>query len=231
MLVEFLGWPGSGKSTVARALSLAVPHCRVVANWQRRVQAAKSVIWKGDKQLAELVSGLCWSFAQHEIVRWRRTALLYGDYAIASAAQRSHRLVIADELLLHALFGTVGPRTVIPEALLKGISSLIQRGYRRESVLFFYLRSSPANWESRVRNRSAGGSRFGVHGDARLFSQLQSDILLEGGFVKTLKLLRYHVVELPAPDGDVASTVDACRNALASCFSRTVEDSRTCSGS
>jgi hypothetical protein len=231
MLVEFIGWPGSGKSTIARALSLAVPRCRAVANWERRVQAARSVIWKGDRQLGDLVSGLCGSFAQHKIVRWRRTALLCGDYAIASAAQRSPRLVIADELLLHVLFGTVGPRTVIPHELLQGISSLVQRGYCRESVLFFYLRPSPLEWESRVRNRRAGGTRFGIHGDARLFSELQRDILLEVGFVQTLKRLRYQVVELPVANGDVASTVDACRNSLISFFSRPVEDSRACSGS
>lgn len=195
MLVEFLGWPGSGKSTLARALRTVLAESRPIRNWTRKLNAGFAAIQQPDTDTALLIEDICLRFARAPIVVARRSALLRGDRRLAVAAQKDPRISIADELFLHAVFGTAGPLVIVPTDLMEAIATLVERTYVPAAVTFVYLRPPIDVWKSRLHSRRAGRSRFGSGGDEQLLKELQRDRLLEDGIVDSLKRAGYQVLE------------------------------------
>lgn len=220
MLVEFLGWPGSGKSTMARALSTAAEGSRTISNWTRHVNVARAMLRPERLEANELITELCSRFARAPVASWRRAALLRGDRAIALAAQATPQICIADELLLHVVFGTVGPRDNLPDELLQMIAALVDRTYLHHSVAFVYLRPSLEDWERRLRNRPAGRSRYGKGADEGLLLELKRDQLLDRGIAGMLAQKGFRVVTASPSNQPGASVVYDCRQAIESHFSR-----------
>lgn len=199
MLVEFLGWPGSGKSMLAGALAPVLAGSQPIRNWTRSLHAGFATLQRADSGTAALIDDLCRRHARAPIAHSRRTALLRGDSRLAVSAQSDRRIRIADELFLHAVFGTVGPLAMMTVELQAAIAALVGKTYRPGSVAFVYLRPPADVWESRLRARRRGRSRFGSGGDERLLMELRCDRLLEHGIVEPLRRAGFQVFDSDAP--------------------------------
>lgn len=211
MLIEFLGWPGSGKTTMARALGQAIPGSSAISNFSRLISAASALLPDSDVEASTRIAEMCSGFARPPVVPWRRIALLRGDRAIALAAQESRQVRIADELFLHALFGTIGPRVRVPDDLLLAIGALVEGTYHRRSVAFIYLRPPTPIWEKRLLSRPAGRSRFGLGGDEQLLLELKRDRLLDSGIVELLRKQGFKVIDVSS---DGSQAIADCRQSV-----------------
>jgi hypothetical protein len=213
MLIELLGWPGSGKSTLVRELGIVAPQLKFVPNWLRRSRTVVASVSKAMPQLDRHFALICTEYAIQPVSRWRRSALLRADHGIAVAAQRSTQLLVADELLLHSIFGTAGPRKVVPAGLRAIVADIVRSTYQTKDVMFIAMHPVMSEWERRLRARKRGGSRYGVGGDEELFSQLRADCLLEEA-LEILRLEQMRVLRVVPEEGRVRQAAEACWRAV-----------------
>ena len=195
MLIECIGLPGAGKTTVAHAIGQHMPLCQVRSGALRKLQyrcarvinAFGGSSRKGHPVVGELLRrhapNTRRAAAQHFNLLWRaRKADVY---------QRRNRVVVSDELLIQGIFTTFGPTAVPPADLRIGVEKLILSTYRPDRVCFLRIHPPKERWLAQLKTRRAGRSRFGRSSSQkairtltndRLYSDVILPVLIENGF-------------------------------------------------
>jgi hypothetical protein len=163
MLIELIGPPGVGKTTACRlafqrSRSRRVAIC-LVGEFQRlsgpaRRLARNSFAVNAAAQrlgLSELRFG-------SRFASFRKTAYLQGLGDVAVAAQRSHRALLAHELLMHAIWGALWQQPLEMRRRWSELhlAPLIAQTYDPKRVAFIWIHPSQEDWKRCILSRGTG---------------------------------------------------------------------------
>jgi hypothetical protein len=198
MLIECIGLPGSGKTTITAQIARHLRPWQVRGGSVRKLQYRWARVLNGLHLTPWIDQPVVRNFVNRHVpdrrIRKAQDFNLSWRARMVRAYQRRSGPIVSDELLIQGIFMAIGPLEE-PRASIRGdVEELILSVYRSPRVKFLHIDPPRDQWRSQVNARARGPSRFGRESSPSTIRSLERDRLFSGIILPILRAHHFAVV-------------------------------------